>query len=90
MEPNGASEWGNFEVDIVPNFELSVSLPVICVTLLLALRDSQILSHLGDSFSILDLWGGAKNYLSPTSDHIRGVLHFLPYKASNGDILRLA
>src|SRR6185312_7332346 len=27
---------------------------------------------------------------SPTSDHIRGVLHFLPKRASNGDIPKLA
>jgi hypothetical protein len=59
MEPDGASEWGDFEVDIVPNFELEVSTPVICVTLLLDLCNPQILSHLGDSFSILNL-GGAK------------------------------
>ena len=31
MEPDGALEWGDFEVNIVPNFELKVSLPVICI-----------------------------------------------------------
>jgi hypothetical protein len=56
MEPDGASEWGDFEVDIVPNFELKISTPVIYVTLLTAFSNSQILSHLGDSFfGILDL-----------------------------------
>ena len=37
MEPDGASEWGDFEVDIAPNFELMVSSLVICITLLSAL-----------------------------------------------------
>ena len=58
MKPDGASEWGDFEVDKVPNFELKVSLPFVCVTLLSALGNSQILSHLGDSFfGLLDLCG---------------------------------
>jgi hypothetical protein len=64
MEPNGASEWGDFEVDIVPNFELKVSSPIICVTLLSALSNSQILSHLGDSFGILDLCRAKERSLS--------------------------
>ena len=65
MEPDGASEWGDFEVDIVPNFELKVSSPVICVTLLSSLGNSQILSHLGDSFfGILDLCGAKEQSLS--------------------------
>jgi len=60
MEPDGALKWGEFEVDIVPNFKLKVSSPVIDVTLMSALSNFQILSHLGDSFfSILD-HGGAK------------------------------
>ena len=64
MEPNSASEWGDFEVDIVPNFELKLSSPFIYVTLLLALSNSQILSHLGDSFlSILDLCGAKERSL---------------------------
>ena len=58
MQSDGASEWGDFEVDIVPNLELKVSSPVIYVTLLLALSNPQILSHLGDTFfGILDLCG---------------------------------
>jgi hypothetical protein len=58
MEPDGASEWGDLEIDIVPNLELEVSTPVICVTLLSALGNPQVLSHLGDSFfSLLDLCG---------------------------------
>ena len=58
MEPNGALEWGDFEVDIVPNFELKVSLPFFCITLLSTLSNSKILSYLGDFFlGILDLSG---------------------------------
>ena len=58
MEPDGASKWRDFEGDIVPNFKLKVPLPFIYVTLLSALNNSQILSHLGNSFlSILDLCG---------------------------------
>ena len=57
MEPDGALELGDFEVDIVVNFKLKVSSPFICVTLLSALSNSQILSHLGDSFfGVLDLY----------------------------------
>ena len=56
MEPDGASKWGDFEINIVPNFKLKVALPFICVTLLSSLSNSQILSHLGESFlGILDL-----------------------------------
>ena len=56
MEPDGASKWRDFEINIVPNFELKVSSPFICVTLLSTLSNSQILSHLSDSFlGILDL-----------------------------------
>jgi hypothetical protein len=86
MEPDCASKWGDFEIDIVPNHELEVSTPVICITLLSALSNPQVLSYLGASL----IFVGPKNNLSPTSNHIRGVLHFLPYKVSNGDILRLA
>jgi hypothetical protein len=50
MKFDGASEWGNFEIDIVPNLKLKVSPTVICVTLLSALGNPQVLSHLGDSF----------------------------------------
>jgi hypothetical protein len=65
MEPDGASEWGDFEVDIVPNFKLKVSLPAIYVALLSALSNSQVLSHLGDSFfGILDLCGAKEQPLS--------------------------
>ena len=64
MEPDGASELGDFEVDIIPNFELKVSSPFICVPLLSALSNSQILSYFGDSFGILDLCGAKEQSLS--------------------------
>jgi hypothetical protein len=57
MESSSASEWTNFEIDIVSNFELEVSPTVIYITLLPALGNPQILSHLGDSFGILDFYG---------------------------------
>jgi hypothetical protein len=58
MKSDGTSEWGDFEIDIVPNLKLEVSLTVICVTLLSALGNPQVLSHLGDSFfGIFDLCG---------------------------------
>jgi hypothetical protein len=58
MKSDGASEWGDFVIDIVPNLKLEVSPTVICVTLLWALADPQVFSHLGDSFfSIFDLRG---------------------------------
>jgi hypothetical protein len=58
MKFDGASEWGNFEIDIVPNLKLKVSPTVICVTLLSALGNPQVFSHLGDSFfGIFDLCG---------------------------------
>jgi hypothetical protein len=56
MKSDGASEWGDFEIDIVPNLKLKVSLTVIRVTLLSALGNPSVLSHLGDSFfDIFDL-----------------------------------
>jgi hypothetical protein len=58
MKSDGASEWGNLEIDIVPNLKLEVSLTVICITLLSALGNPQVFSHLGDSFfGIFDLCG---------------------------------
>jgi hypothetical protein len=58
MKSDDASEWGDLEIDIVPNLKLEVSLTVICITLLSALGNPQVLSHLGDSFfGIFDLCG---------------------------------
>ena len=58
MKSDSASEWGDFEIDIVPNLKLEVSPTVIYVALLLALGNPQVLSHLGDSFfGIFDLCG---------------------------------
>jgi hypothetical protein len=57
MKPDGASECGDLEVDIVTNLELEISMPIICVTLLSALSNSQALSHLCNSFfGLLDLY----------------------------------
>jgi hypothetical protein len=56
MKSDGASEWGDLEIDMVPNVKLEVSPTVICVALLLALGNAQVFSHLGDSFfGIFDL-----------------------------------
>jgi hypothetical protein len=57
MKSDGTSEWGDFEIDIVPNLKLKVSSTIICVTLLSALSNPQVLSHLGDSFNIFDFCG---------------------------------
>jgi hypothetical protein len=58
MKSDGASEWGNFEIDIVPDLKLEVSPMVICITLLSALGNPQVFSRLCDSFfSIFDLCG---------------------------------
>jgi hypothetical protein len=58
MKSNGTSEWGDFEIDIVPNLKLKVSPTVICVALVPALGDPHVFSHLGDSFfGIFDLCG---------------------------------
>jgi hypothetical protein len=90
MKPNGASKLGDFEVNIVPNFELEISMHVVYVALLSALCNSHILSHWATPSLASFIFAGPKNDLSHTSDHISEVLHFLPYKAPNGDILRLA
>jgi hypothetical protein len=56
MKSGGASEWGDFEIDIVPNLKLEVSPTAIYVTLLSTLGDPQVFSHLGNSFfGIFDL-----------------------------------
>jgi hypothetical protein len=34
MKSDGASEWRDLEIDIVPNLKLEVSPTVICITLL--------------------------------------------------------
>jgi hypothetical protein len=56
MKSDGATEWGDFEIDIVLDLKLEVSSTVICVTLLLALGNPQVFSHLGNSiFGMFDL-----------------------------------
>jgi hypothetical protein len=58
MKYDSASEWGYFEIDIVPDLKLEVSPTVICVTLLSALGNPQVFLHLGNSlFDIFDLCG---------------------------------
>jgi hypothetical protein len=58
MKSDGASEWRDFEIDIVPNLKLEVSPTIICITLLSALGNPQVLLHLGDSFfNIFDFCG---------------------------------
>jgi hypothetical protein len=58
MKSDGTSEWGDIEIDIVPNLKLDVSPTVICVTLLSALGNPLVFSHLCDSFfGIFDLCG---------------------------------
>jgi hypothetical protein len=53
MEPEGAAERRDIEIDMVSNLELEVSPTVICIALLSALGNPQIFSHL--SYSLLDL-----------------------------------
>jgi ABC-type molybdate transport system permease subunit len=60
MKSDGTSEWGDFEIDIVPYLKLEVSPTVICVTLLSALGNPQVLSHLSDSFFSIFNFCGAK------------------------------
>jgi hypothetical protein len=58
MKSDGTSEWGDLEIDIVPNLKLEVSPTVICITLLSALGNPQVLSYLSYSFfGIFDLCG---------------------------------
>jgi hypothetical protein len=58
MKSDGTLEWGDFEIDIVPNLKLEVSPTIICITLLSALGNPQVFSHLGNSFfGIFDLCG---------------------------------
>jgi hypothetical protein len=58
VKSDGASEWADLEIDMVPNLKLEVSSMVICITLLSALGNPQVFSHLGDSFfGIFDLCG---------------------------------
>jgi hypothetical protein len=58
MKSDGSSKWGDFEIDIVPNLKLEVSPTVICITLLSALGNPQVLSYLSYSFfGIFDLCG---------------------------------
>jgi hypothetical protein len=58
MKFDGALEWGDLQIDIVPNLKLEISPTVICITLLSALSNPQVFSHLGNSFfGIFDLCG---------------------------------
>jgi hypothetical protein len=58
MKSDGTSEWGDLEIDIVPNLKLEVSPTIICITLLSALGNPQVLLYLGYSFfGIFDLCG---------------------------------
>jgi ABC-type molybdate transport system permease subunit len=60
MESESASEWEDFEVDEISHLKLKIPPTVICIALLSALSNSQVLSHLGDSFFGLFDLGGAK------------------------------
>jgi hypothetical protein len=56
MEPEGATERRDLEIDIVSDLELEVPPTVICVAVLSTLCDPQILSHLSYSlFGLFDL-----------------------------------
>jgi hypothetical protein len=50
MKSGSALKWGDFEVDIISHLELKVSPLVIHIIFLTDLGDSQVLSHLDDSF----------------------------------------
>ena len=72
------------------DLEGEFSSPFISVTLLSALGCLQVSRTLATFSTASSMASGPKKGRSPTSNYINGVLHFLPYKASNGDILRLA
>jgi hypothetical protein len=56
MEPEGATEWRDLEIDMVSNLELEVPPTVICIAFLSTLCDPQVFSHLSYSlFGLFDL-----------------------------------
>jgi hypothetical protein len=73
MEPEGATERRDLEIDMVSNLELEVSPMVICIALLLALGNPQILSYMSDSLlGLLDLSRAKEHSLSYLGPHQRG------------------
>jgi hypothetical protein len=73
MELESAMERRDLEVDMVSNLELKVSSTVICVALLSALGNPQILSYLSDSLlGLLDLSRAKEHSLSYLRPHQRG------------------
>jgi hypothetical protein len=73
MKLESAMERRDLEIDMVSNLELEVSPMVICVALLSALGNPQILSYLSDSLlGLLDLSRAEEHSLSYLGPHQRG------------------
>jgi hypothetical protein len=70
MKLESATERRDLEIDMVSKPELKVSLKVICIALLSALGNPQILSYLSDSLlSLLDLSRAEEHSLSYLRPH---------------------
>jgi hypothetical protein len=73
MEPEGAVERRDLEIDMVSNLELEVSPTVIYIALLSALGNPQIFLHLSYSLlSLLDLSKAKEHSLSYLGPHQQG------------------
>jgi hypothetical protein len=73
MKLKSATERRDLEIDMVSNLELEVSPTVICIALLSALGNPQILSYLSDSLLVLlDLSRAKEHSLSYLGPHQRG------------------
>jgi hypothetical protein len=65
MESDGASKWGYFKIDKVPNFKLKISTSLVSIALVVALGNSQVLPDLIYLFfGILDLSGAKERSFS--------------------------
>jgi hypothetical protein len=70
MEPEGATERRDLEIDMVSNLELEVSPMVICIALLLALGNPQIFLHLSyPLLGLLDLSRAKEHLLTYFGPH---------------------
>jgi hypothetical protein len=70
MKPKSAMEWQDLEIDMVSNLKLEVSPTVICIGLLSALGNPQILTYLSDSLlGPLDLSRAKEHSLSYLRPH---------------------
>jgi hypothetical protein len=73
MEPEGATERRDLEIDMVSNLELEVSPTVTCIALLSALGNPQFFLHLSYSLlGLLDLSRAEEHSLSYLGPHQQG------------------